>query len=409
MDALFLFLKTKGLKDLKTKGLKEMRILPVLISMFSGCCLLFSGISWADVKNLDYNVRELETVGTGAQAEAALADAGLKALEEVLASLVQTEAEKQALSKIRPQLLAQAEKYLKRLKILGKGTLENGGRYYKVRYQVLVKELRSDLEQAGVIVTTRQLSEQLNYPTLMAYYNNPADRSEYAKWAVDRINHFLLEHQFKVVDAHTLLSLQKDEQVLKQAAGRSDRLSQAMALRAKADIYMRVKIDLREVGRSGDYTYVQSPVQVEAFESSAGIPFIVKTYQRLDEKGQPEALAVKGSLDISRKVVIEEAIAGVMPFIMQDLLHHWKTNVVKGRQYRLSIKGLKTIQQQIFEAELARHVGEFSRQPDGSYVVRFSGILGDLADLLEAALQDKIGLTIEQFDLGQAYFRVSSR
>lgn len=385
-----------------------MRILPVLTSALFAFSLLLTEPAWADVQNLDYTTRELETVGTGANADAALADSGLKAFEEVLATLVQTEAEKQALAKIHPKLLAASDKYLKRLKILGKGTLENGGRYYKVRYQVLVQKLRTDLEQAGVIATTRQISEQLNYPTLMAYYNNPADQSEYARWSVDRINHFLLEHQFKVVNASTLLSLQRDEQVLSQAAGRPDRLSQAMALRAKADIYMRVTVALREVGRSGAYTYVQSPVQVEAFESSAGIPFIVKTYQRLDSKGLPEALAVKGSLDTSRKVVIEEAVAGVMPLIMEDLLHHWKTNVAKGSQYRLWVKGLKAPQQRVFEAELTEQVREFARQPDGSYLVRFSGVLGDLADLLETALQAKIGLTVQQFDLGSAYFTVSS-
>jgi hypothetical protein len=160
------------------------------------------------------------------------------------------------------------------------------------------------------------------------------------------------------------------------------------------------------VGRSGAYTYVQSPVQVQAFESSSGSPFIVKTYQRLDNKGQPEALAVKGSLDVSAKVVIEEAVAGVMPMLEADLLRHWKTNVAQGNQYRLVLKGLKGGQKQLFEDAASEHVRSLALQSDGSYLVRYSGNLGDLADLLEEALQDKIGLSLQQFDLGSAYFQV---
>jgi hypothetical protein len=240
----------------------------------------------------------------------------------------------------------------------------------------------------------------------MAYYKDPADRSTYAQWSVDRINHFLLEHQFKAVDAGVMQALQKDDQVLAQTAGRKDRLSQAMALKARADFYIRIEIEPKVVGRSGDYTYVQSPVQVQAFESSSGSPFIVKTYQRLDNKGQPEALAVKGSLDVSAKVVIEEAVAGVMPMLEADLLRHWKTNVAQGNQYRLVLKGLKGGHKQLFEETASEHVRALALQSDGSYLVRYSGNLGDLADLLEEALQDKIGLSVQQFDLGSAYFQV---
>jgi len=361
---------------------------------------------WADVQNLDYAVREVEAIGTGSNADAALLNSEIQALEAVLGGLIQTEQEKQAFAKIREQLLAGREKYLKRLKILGKGTTEEGGRYYKVLYQVAVKELRTDLEKAGVLVSTRQLSEQLKFPTIMAYYKDPTDRSTYAQWSVDRINHFLIEHQFKAVDAGVMQSLQKDDQVLAQTAGRKDRLSQAMALKARADFYIRIEIEPKVVGRSGDYTYVQSLVQVQAFESSSGSPFIVKTYQRLDNKGQPEALAVKGSLDVSAKVVIEEAVAGVMPMLEADLLRHWKTNVAQGNQYRLVVKGLKGGQKQIFEEAASEHVRALALQSDGAYLVRFSGNLGDLADLLEEALQDKIGLSVQQFDLGSAYFQV---
>jgi hypothetical protein len=379
-------------------------------------CLFCSSLSfipmaspvWADVQNLDYAVREVEATGTGSSADAAMSDSEIKALEVVLSSLIQTEQEQQAYAKIRESLLAGREKYLKRLKVMGKGTTENGGRYYKILYQVLVKELRADLEKSGVLTSTRRLSEQLKFPTIMAYYKDPADHSAYAQWSVDRINNYLLAHQFKAVDARVMQALQKDDQVVSLSAGRKDRLSQALALKANADFYIRIEIAPKVVGQSGQYTYVQSPVQVQAFESSAGTPFISKTYQRLDNKGQPEALAVKGSLDVSAKVVIEESVAGVMPLIEADLLRHWKTNVAQGSQYRLVVQGLKAAQKETFEAGVQEHARALAAQADGSYLVRYSGNLGDLADLLEESLQAKIGLAVQKFDLGTAYFKLTS-
>ncbi|PIQ24459.1 hypothetical protein COW36_24730 [bacterium (Candidatus Blackallbacteria) CG17_big_fil_post_rev_8_21_14_2_50_48_46] len=361
----------------------------------------------ADVKNLDYAVKELETMGVGSNADAAMADAEMKALQAVVDTLVQTDAERQAFAKVQEQVFAQREKYIKRLKILSKGSSEGGGRYYKIRYEVQVQTLRSDLEKAGIISSTKQLSSQLKFPTIMAYYKDPAERSNYAQWSVDRINNYLLEQQFKVVDGKVMQGLQKDDQVVAQSAGSRERLSQALALKAKADFYMRIEIDPKVVGRSGDYTYVQSPVLVQAFESSSGSPFISKSYQRLDGKGQPEALAVKGSLDVSAKIVIEESVAGVMPLIVEDLLRHWKQNVAQGNQYRLVVKGLKGSQKSQFEAGLREHVRDLKLQSDGAYLVRYSGVLGDLADLLEESLQAKIGLAVQQFDLGSAYFTVS--
>jgi hypothetical protein len=361
---------------------------------------------WADVKNLDYTVQELEVVGMGPNADAALLNAGMVALEQVLQTLLQTEPERQAFAKIRTDFLAQPDRYLKRLKIIAKGTHENGGRYYKILYQVQVADLRAALEKAGIIASARALSQQLNFPTLMVYYKDPADRSTYAQWSVDRIYNFLLAHQFKVIDQKVMQTLQRDDQVLAQTAGRRERLTQAMALQARADFYMRVEIEPRVVGRSGDYVFVQSPVQIQAFESSSGTPFITRTYQRFDNKGQPEALAIRGSLDISAKAVIEESVAGVMPRVMEDLLRHWKDHVARGRQYRLVVSGLKASQQVLFEEALRMQVQQCDLQSTGVYLVRYSGVLGDLADLLEESLQDKIGLTLQKFDLGSAYFKV---
>ena len=70
------------------------------------------------------------------------------------------------------------------------------------------------------------------------------------------------------------------------------------------------------------------------------------------------------------------------------------------------VSGLKPAQQVLFEADLRTHVKQVFPQATGVYRVRYAGNLGDLADLLEESLQDKIGLTLQKFDLGSAYFKV---
>lgn len=373
--------------------------------LLSNLLLMGSSVAWADVQNLDYSVRAVEVTGMGANAEAAMAQAEITAIEQVIATLVQTEAEKASYQRLRDTLLQQRPQWLEIDKVLGKGTTEDGGRYYKVAFKVKVADIRQALIKAQIIKATQEISRELNFPTIMAYYRDPKFEGDYALWSVGRVNSYLVNQQFKVVDAKIMANLRKDDQVVAQSAGKNDRLGQAIALKAQADIYMSVEISPKIAGRSGAYTYVMTPVQVHAYESSSGIPFITKTYQRLDRQGQPEALAIKGSIDVSTKAVIEEAVAGVMPQITEDLLRHWKGNIVKGKQFKLVFSGLSNSKIAGLEALLRQACPNFTAEGKGQYVVRYQGVLGDLADALEES-GESLGLGIQQFDLGTAYFEV---
>jgi uncharacterized protein YrrD len=366
-------------------------------------------LAWADVKNLDYSVREMEIIGQGPTAEEALANAELLALEQAVLSLVQTEGEQQLYKKIEAQILAQRTKYVTRQKILGKGTTEGGGRYYKLICKVNIALLRQDLEAAKVISSTQELTQQLRNPTIMAFYQDPSNTSPYAEWAVGRVNNYLVRHSCKAVDAAVMRSLRQDDQVVAQAAGQSTRMHQALALKAQADLYMSVTVDPKVAGRSGDYTYYEAMVKVEAYEASSGQAFISKTYQRRDAQGNPEALAVRGSEDVSAKAVIEESVAGVMPQILEDLLLHWKRNVAQGSQFRVVVRGIKDTQAQELESVLRELTRGVTIKAKGDYLIRYGGVIGDLADELEERLQDRLGLSLERFDLGSAYFVIQGR
>lgn len=359
--------------------------------------------AYADIQT-QYDQREIDVEASGASAKEALVHCEEAALASFVQILVQTEAEKQKYKAVRAELMEHRDQYVKRLKILGKGTNPDGGRFYKIRFQVQVKALRDFLIAKGVILSTQELSQQLDHPTIAVYYKDPRDQSTYATWAVERINYFLLAQSFHVVDPKVWQNLAHDDALLSQAQGSAQRLGQVMSLKANADVYIEVAIDPKIVGHSGDYTYVQTPVRVRAFEASSGEPFISKIYQRQNSKGEPEALAIKGNVDVTAKAVIEEAVAGAMPAVLADLTAHWKANLAQGKQYLLIFKNLPAAKQSELETALKVQFKDLQRKKDNEYLVRYGGNLGDLADKLETQLGSKMGFALDSFDLGKAYF-----
>lgn len=365
---------------------------------------LYLSVSFADVENIDYKIRKVEVTGVGTTADEAMKDASIKSIEEVVFTMVQTEQEKKKYSDNRNNFINNVDKYTKRLQIISKGSTDTG-RYYKVIFEVNVEDLKKDLISAGIITTTKELASKLDNPKIMVYYDaiNPQDKTnQYSIFSVGRVNDYLINHKFKVVDEATITSLRQDDKLIAKSAGQKAKLNQAVALESKADFYMNVKIELQVAGKSGDYIFIQTPVQVNAFESTSGIPFITKTYQRLDKKGEPEALSIKGSIDVSSKAVIEEAVAGVMPKIEEDLLKHWKESVAKGRQYIIVFKNTNQEKKTKFYNILKSLCSDVI-EDNNQYIIRFNGAFDDLMDNLE----DKtslIGIVLKSADLGHAIF-----
>lgn len=359
----------------------------------------------AQVQNLEYGIRELEVTAEGVDAHAALENCEIQALEQALQELIQTPLEAEKYQVRRQGLMARRAEFVRRLQIVGKGTTADDGRFYRIRFAVDLGKLRTELISSGVILSQQALREQLNFPTIAAYYNDPREQSAYALWAVERLNNYLLAHEFKVIDAKIWQRLAAEDALLLQSQGSGQRLAQAMAQKARADIFLAVQIEPQIVGQSGEFTYVQTPVEIKAYEASSGEPFITKVYQRLSRQGEPEALAIRGNLDVTAKAVIEEAVAGAMPLVLADLTRHWKDNLLQGSQYRLRFVGLNEFQRRALESELGRRTRTFQRVSEGNYLVRYQGPLVDLSDALEAWYEQTYGQAFKtHFDLGQAEF-----
>ena len=126
------------------------KILTSLLILSSLCSPGF-----ADIQNTGFERRELDVQASGATAKEALQHCEEAALEQIVFTLVQTEAEKKNYAAIRSELLAQRDKYVTRIKILGKGTDATGGRFYKVKFEIQVKALQEFLTQKKVILSSQ--------------------------------------------------------------------------------------------------------------------------------------------------------------------------------------------------------------------------------------------------------------
>lgn len=340
--------------------------------------------------------REIEMRGEANEAADALIESQKNAINSIAYELTHTAAEQNKLLAFLPTLHANADTYLKRLQIVSKGTLPSGGRFYVIRYRVDIKAIQEAMIAKGIILAQSEINEALQYPTLAVYFKDPLNQSEMAQWSVQRCNSLLLNQGFQVIDPKIWHELALEDQKLSQKA---PVVPQRMALKARANVFLEIDVAPKVTGKSGNYTYINTPVKIRAFESSSGRPFLEKEYQRMNAQGEPEALAIAGSVDISTKAVIEEAVAGVMPLIIQDLTRHWKESMAKGSQYRLVFTPPLNPAQ---EAQFKKQVKDHAFGEAGEIWVRYPGPLSDLIDSLEEAFEKSY--TLQSSTLGLARF-----
>jgi hypothetical protein len=345
--------------------------------------------------------REIEVRGEGSNAGEALNQSQKNAVTRIASEFIHTPAEQSKLDAYLPTLQSQASQYLERLNIVSKGTLPNGGRFYVIRYRVAVGKIQEALVAKAIILAQSEINEALQFPTLAVYFKDPLNQSEMAQWSVQRCNSLLLNQGFQIIDPKIWHELALEDQQLSQNTAAAP---QRMALKARANVFLEIDVDPKAVGKSGNYTYVQTPVRVRAFESSSGRPFLDKTYQRINAQGEPEALAISGSVDVSTKAVIEEAVAGVMPMIIQDLTRHWKESMAKGSQYRLVFHPPLS---PALETRFKQQVKDYALGEDGEIWVRYPGALADLIEQLEENFEENY--TLQSSTLGLARFEGNAR
>jgi len=369
----------------------------LLIFMFS---FLVIFPSFSAVENIDYGIEKVTSTGLGNDVNTALKNAEISALESVIFTLVQTDEEKNSYQTIKNKFVEDRKNYVKMIKIVGKKSTD-AGREITVNFEIDKGKLKNDLVDLKIISSVKKLSESLGNPKIMAFYYERDNKDQYSKWAIARANDYLLRQGFKVVDEETILNLRNDDKFISKLGGRD--AEQEIAVQTSADIYMSLKIQLREAGKSGDYTYMKTPVEVDAFYSNSGEQFIKKLYRRLNKDGEEEALAIKGDIDTSAKVVIEEAVAGVMKDVTNDLLLKWKNSIKDGMEYSILVKGLDDKKLATLTSYL-KSVCLGVDLKNGKYTIKYKGKLITLIDEIEEKYEDSLGLSLLYSNSKEASF-----
>lgn len=338
----------------------------------------------------------LNAQGKGATLEQAFSQARYDALSKAAAPWIHTSIEKNRFEQKKAYFMTHSQRYVSRLKLIKKITLPKNHRFIQAQYQVDLKRLKADLVQLGVLESMQNLNESLGSPKLWVFAKTPWETDENDLWLVSRAHQYLIQNGFKLVDLEVVKALKEEENLLSTLP--------SMLTQVSADMYLSLEIFPSITGKSGAYTYIEAPIQVKAYEQLQETPFLDKTYVPLTPKGEAKAFAIKGELALSKKAVIEDAVGVLMPFIAQDILTHWKTHLLEGKSYTLSLTGLTPKQQILFENILKRWSPHFERQAPGAYKIFYRGSLENLTDQLE--LNTELPLELVQFSPQNARLKV---
>lgn len=352
--------------------------------------------AWAQNFGFDHQNPVLNAQGKGATLEQAFTQARYDALVKAAEPWIHTSVEKNRFEQKKAYFMAHSQRYVSRLKLLKKVTLPENHRFIQAQYQIDLKRLKADLVQLGILESMQNLNESLGSPKLWVFAKTPWETHENDLWLVSRAHQYLIQNGFKLVDLNIVKTLKEEEKILSTLP--------SMLTQVSADMYLSLEIFPRITGKSGEYTYIEAPIQVKAYERLQEKPFLDKTYVPLTPKGEPKAFAIKGEQALSQKAVIEDAVGVLMPFIAQDILTHWKTHLLEGKSYTLTMTGLSPAQQQPFENLLKRWSPHFERHDKGQYTVFYRGSLENLTDQLER--NTELPLELIQFSPHHAQFKV---
>jgi hypothetical protein len=278
----------------------------------------------------DADERVVTAEGRGETDEQALKDAFRKAIEEVVGVLVSSESEVRNFAGVSDRIYAHSEGYVRRYEILDKYQDVGGVRVVKARVRVTQGAIADDL------IALKVLQMELGNPKILAIVDDEAggERGAFSRLALARINHYLGARGFDYVDAAELASPGPAS-----AATTALERSRAVAQRAGADVFVTVSADLRETRQSGEYRFARASVRISAFEVTTGRGLAA-------DSGYSRELALRSGLESSKEAAIEEAVGDAIDRTMRLVVQRWKSDVAKGRPFRVSIRGLRSYDQQ---------------------------------------------------------------
>lgn len=326
---------------------------------------------------INYETKSHISTGIGKNIQEAILDAEKNTINIVLEDFLQTQEEKENYKNL--ELNINRKEFVKFIKFISKKSIDSG-REITAEFEVSYSKLKQYLISNKIILDINEINKNLSFPTVSVVYDE-LDlnlEEEYKKWVISRVNNFLLSKGFKTLDSISTSNLKSEDNTLSN-------INKEDNFRLNSDIYIKTKITLEEVDQSGDFRYFKSYSFVEVYEGLVEKPIISKTYRRISKNGEDEAFAISKSIDVTKKAVIEEAIAGVMPQLEKDLMLNWKNILKNGKSILVRLDTLSQIEKEKIK-KLISSVSNEVYDNETNFIVKYIGSSDDLADILEEKL-----------------------
>lgn len=346
----------------------------ILATLIGTSALPLLPVVAAEVKNVDYDSMSVSGInGLGAELKDAIREARAQAILKGVEKLAQTPAEKQAFEAHRQAILYDMQdQFVKSHEMIDKFK-QSGKTGVEIDAVLNLKAIREALISRKVIQAVADIASELGAPKILAYFEFQGGQRPDVDtgWAIDRVNNYFQAHDVEVVLKEEVERLMREDNEIKAAKAGSG--LETMAKKAAADVFIRVKGEFVETRQSGDYRFAQATVSLEAVDT--GTQKVLAT-----ANGQSRELAIKGTIETSRKAAIEEAVGGVSDQLFQDLLKGWKVALADGRTYLLVIKGSGNLA--AIKGKLGQMCTSVTEKAPGQFQVTFKGSLSQLGRTL---------------------------
>ena len=314
--------------------------------------------------------------GYGYDEPDAMQDAYKAGLWLVASAMAQSDLEKVNLDGYKGGLLTDPTPWLKDVRTLGGG---EEGEWFRMSLQLRIDRggVRAHLEQRGVIATTREVAEAVDYPTVMVTGQGMSGAAE-ADFARNEAASFLSDRGFEVLDAGAAAELAFMREQLASLTVAKDEAA-SIALTVGADVYFVVEAVVQGAGGAR-----QGTASVKAYETTTarllGAGNSV-SHSRADGTTTDAALAAEASRDAISRVI-------------DATLKAWKQSLDEGRAYYIVAQGdfsdgpyKRQVKQILKDAVGERLTLKVETPATLEFTARSHETLSDLGDAIEISLE----------------------
>jgi hypothetical protein len=343
----------------------------------------------AEVK-VDNDVMDVPSVkGKGEDNDTAMRNAKAQAILKAVGKFVHTRDEKAAFEAVAETMCYdEQDRYILEAQMLDKYR-QAGQVTVEMSTRVDARAIYTALVERQVVRSVEKLTQEMDYPHILAYADPAAKKDAETGWAIDRLNHLFQTEGCDVVLQEEIDRLLHEDMAIAHAKGAAR--ERAMNAKVGSDVFVKVTARIANTRKSGDFTFAQATVTLEAIDCHSQAVTARVT-------GKSRELALSGNVATSRKAAVEEAVASVGDELLTRLMASWKDQIANGRRYAVAVTGGDA-------ARVKRELEGLGATVEAAGPGRFTVVYKGSLHTLDRALRKKLPLKKVRADAGSLELR----